>query len=230
MIGIISDIHGNYVALAAVLDELDRIGVDKIICLGDVAGYYCQINECCETLKTRNIFSLMGNHDWYLTTGESCPRSNTANRCLNYQRKVIKNANFNWLAALKSKSQIGDINIVHGGWNDPLDEYLEPFSDYFSHIPGCFFASGHTHVPYIWSNADKAYCNPGSVGQPRDGNPQASFAIWEQGIFSLYRVAYDFKSLQQEMKNTGFDSYFYENLSIGARIGGKIDKLAGQHS
>ena len=76
MIGIISDIHGNYTALTKVLAELDNLGVDKIICLGDIAGYYCQINQCCKILQDRNIFCLMGNHDWYLVTNEDCPRSN----------------------------------------------------------------------------------------------------------------------------------------------------------
>lgn len=225
MIAIISDIHGNYAALAAVLDELDRIGVERIICLGDVAGYYCQINACCETLQARNIFSHMGNHDWYLATGEPCPRSSSANRCLDYQREVITETNLGWLATLKPQAQVDGLNIVHGGWNDPLDEYLVPSTEYFSQFPGYFFASGHTHVPCIWSGDGKTYCNPGSVGQPRDGDPRASFAIFDKLNFSLRRVEYDFKSLQQEMKNAGFEKYFYENLSIGARIGGKIDKL-----
>jgi predicted phosphodiesterase len=225
MIAIISDIHGNHAALVAVLDELDRVGVKKIICLGDVAGYYCQINECCETLQTRNVFSLMGNHDWYLAAGEPCPRSNSANRCLDYQRAIISKANLDWLASLKPEAQIDGLDIVHGGWNDPLEEYMVPSTEYFSQIPGQFFASGHTHVPCIWSGGGKTYCNPGSVGQPRDGDPRASFAIWDRTGFLLQRVPYDFKSLQQEMQNAGFEEYFYENLAVGTRIGGKIDKL-----
>lgn len=224
MIAIISDIHGNYTALYAVLDEIDRIGVDRIICLGDVGGYYCQINECCEILQARKVFSLMGNHDWYLATGKKCSRSKSANLCLDYQRQIISNANLKWLASLIPKTQIGDLNIVHGGWNDPLDEYVVPSVDYFSHIPGEYFSSGHTHVPCLWLHNNKKYCNPGSVGQPRDGIPDASFAILSQGLFSLHRVQYDFKLLQQKMYEAGFEPYIYENLSLGSRIGGRIDK------
>lgn len=229
MLAIISDIHGNHAALIAVLDELDRIGVEKIICLGDVGGYYCQINECCETLQARNVFSLMGNHDWYLATGEHCQRSNSANRCLDYQRKVISKINLDWLTTLKPKAKIDGLNIVHGGWNDPLDEYVMPSTEYFADIQGHFFASGHTHIPCIWSGGGKTYCNPGSVGQPRDGDARASFAILNHTEFSLHRVEYDFKPLQKDMKNAGFEAYFYENLATGTRIGGKIDKLEKQH-
>lgn len=225
MIGIISDIHGNYAALAAVLSRLETMNVSEIVCLGDIGGYYCQINECCEEIQSRKIFSLMGNHDWYLSSGESCPRSASANACLEYQRSVISDSNKRWLASLSPRAQIGDLSLVHGGWNDPLDEYLIPSPDYFSRIDGLLFASGHTHVPCIWKSEGKAYCNPGSVGQPRDGNPKASFAILKDEHFSLHRVEYDFGLVQDEMKKAGFEPYFYENLAIGARIGGKIDSL-----
>lgn len=227
MIGIISDIHGNHQALLATLAELGRLGANKIICLGDIGGYYCEINECCETLRYRNIFSLMGNHDWYLTTAEPCPRSQSATRCIEYQKSIITQSNLDWLASLKPQAQIGDLHIVHGGWIDPVDEYVAPSTTYFSAIPGFFFASGHTHVPCIWTDGKKTYCNPGSVGQPRDGDPRASFAIWDGQRFTLHRINYDFRPLQTKMHLAGFEAYFYENLAVGSRIGGKIDKLGG---
>jgi putative phosphoesterase len=227
MIGIISDIHGNHVALAAVLARLDEMDVSEIICLGDVGGYYCEINECCETLQARKIFTLMGNHDWYLATGESCPRSNSVNVCLDYQRSVISDTNKEWLQSLKPEACINDLNIVHGGWIDPLDEYMVPSTEYFSRHQGRYFASGHTHVPCLWTGDDKAYCNPGSVGQPRDGDPRASFAILNRSGFELHRVEYDIGKIQNKMKMAGFTPYFYENLTIGSRIGGKIDSLEG---
>ncbi|QAA94690.1 metallophosphoesterase family protein [Pollutimonas thiosulfatoxidans] len=225
MIGIISDIHGNYVALSRVLSRLDEMGVTRIICLGDIGGYYCQVNECCEELRSRRIFSLMGNHDWYLATDEGCPRSSSANACLEYQRTVITEENKQWLSSLRPQAKVGELNIVHGGWNDPLDEYIRPSSEYFGLLSGTHFASGHTHVPCIWSNGRQVYCNPGSVGQPRDGDPRASFAVLCDGIFSLYRVEYDYAKMQKLMAAAGFSAYFYENLAIGARIGGRIDRL-----
>lgn len=227
MIGIISDIHGNHVALQAVLERLDAMGAHEIICLGDVAGYYSQINECCETLRDRGIFTLLGNHDHYLTTGEECPRSNSANRCIEYQRAVVTSNNLAWLGKLTSQSEKFGISIVHGGWKDPLEEYVVPSHDYFSTLPGKYFASGHTHVPCVFSGGGKSYCNPGSVGQPRDGNRDASFATWDGNVFSLHRVAYDISAIQQHMASAGFSDYFYTNLDSGTQIGGRVSTLGG---
>jgi len=225
MIAIISDIHGNHAALTAVLAEIDRLDVRHVICLGDIAGYYCQINECCETLIQRKIFSLMGNHDWYLATNEGCARSRSANDCLDYQRKVVAPAHLAWLRTLKPQAEIDRLRIVHGGWKDPVDEYVVPSTEYFAGVEGSCFASGHTHVPCVWTNGVKTYCNPGSVGQPRDGDSRASFAICDDYEFSIHRVAYDIGAIQHAMQDAGFDEYFYRNLEAGTRIGGKIDGL-----
>lgn len=225
MIGIISDIHGNHVALSAVLRTLDDLGATDIICLGDICGYYCQINQCCETLRQRNIFAVMGNHDWYLAKGEPCPRSNSANVCLDYQRTVITPDNLVWLTSLPERAIIHGLDIVHGGWNDPIDEYVRPSQEYFSGLPGNHFASGHTHVQCVWSSGDKHYCNPGSVGQPRDGNSKAAFATWDGSSFELHRVDYDIEKIQKEMALAGFSPYYSENLSSGTSIGGRISKI-----
>ncbi|MNY09468.1 phosphodiesterase [compost metagenome] len=201
------------------------MGVTEVICLGDVGGYYCQINECCETLRQRNIKTIMGNHDWYLAKGEICPRSNSANDCLNYQRKVITSENLAWLASLPERALVHNVDIVHGGWNDPIDEYVRPSSEYFAAFSGKYFASGHTHVQHVWSNGEKTYCNPGSVGQPRDGDPRAAFATWDGNSFRIHRIEYDIGKIQREMALAGFSPYYSENLSKGASIGGKISAL-----
>lgn len=225
MIGIISDVHGNYSALRTVLAKLDALGVSRIICLGDTAGYYSQVNECCEALRERNIFSVMGNHDWYLARNERCPRSNSANACLDYQQRVVTSQNLAWLGSLPERSTEDGLSVVHGGWNDPLDEYLRPSQAYFAPLPGRYFASGHTHVQHLWSGEGKAYCNPGSVGQPRDGDPRAAFATWDGEAFNLHRVEYDIGETQLAMKSAGFTPYFYENLDIGSQIGGRISAV-----
>jgi len=225
MIGIISDIHGNFIALEAVLDALDALGIERVTCLGDVGGYYCQINECCEALRARQIPTLMGNHDWYLTTGERCPRSTTANVCLDYQRGIITPENIGWLAAAPSSDRFYGLDVVHGGWHDPVDEYVSPSEEYFASLNSKYFASGHTHVQCIWKGKEKSYCNPGSVGQPRDGDPRAAFALWSGELFQLHRVAYDVQKLELLMEHAGFDSYYYENLKHGTRIGGKLSAI-----
>ena len=225
MIGIISDIHGNHAALSAVLAELDRLGVDEIICLGDTAGYYSEINACCDALRARGIFSLLGNHDAYIARREPCPRSNSANACLDYQHKVISAANRAWLESLPERANLHGLELIHGGWNDPLDEYLEPSDAYFAERPGRYFASGHSHVQYLWHGNGKTWCNPGSVGQPRDGDPRAAFATWDGQAFTLHRIAYDIEAAQRAMAQAGFTDYFYDNLAKGTQIGGRISAI-----
>ena len=216
-IGIISDVHGNYEALKSVLFELDRMGISEIYCLGDVAGYYCQVNECCEELISRGIPSLMGNHDWYLAGNGYCLRSKSVNDCIAFQRTIISKRNLEWLKGSQFQFDIFSIRMVHGGWSDPLDEYLVPSSEYFSRLDGEFFVSGHTHIQTAMVFGTKTYCNPGSVGQPRDLDPRAAFAIFEDGEFQLKRVEYDVEKISTLMKIAGFDDYYYGSLKSGAK-------------
>jgi predicted phosphodiesterase len=220
MLAILADVHGNYPALRAVLERIDQLGCERVISLGDVAGYYAQPNECIEALRARNILNLMGNHDHYLVTGEACPRSRSANDCLDYQRKVITKSNLEWLARSPLSDRLGEINMVHAGWNDPLDEYLvDPQEPYFRDRPGTIFLSGHTHIPLIRSFKDQVYANPGSVGQPRDVDPRSAFAIVEGRQIRIERVAYDVDATARAMRNAGFSQYYYNNLFLGVRIG-----------
>ena len=218
-IGLISDIHGNYEALKVVLKKLDEMKVTEIYCLGDVVGYYSQVNECCEELIRRNIPCLMGNHDWYLAGGGFCLRSKSVNDCLVYQRKVIKESNLEWLRSFPVQRRIENIHMVHGGWSDPIDEYLrDPTEDYFSKIEGKVFVSGHTHVQSLMKFPNqKIYCNPGSVGQPRDGDPRSAFAVFDEGTITLHRTEYDMDSVFALMEMAGFNDYYYGGLKTGAK-------------
>jgi len=216
-IALISDIHGNYEALKAVLSKIDRLGISDIYCTGDVVGYYSQVNECCDALREREIPCLMGNHDWYMAGNGFCPRSRSVNDCLEYQRTVISSVNLNWLKTLPVFFDIGDLRLVHGGWGDPIDEYLKPSAEYFERVPGKYFVSGHTHIQSIHDFGEKIYCNPGSVGQPRDGDPRSAFAVFEDGKFELHRVAYDMQKVFDLMDAAGFSDYYYGCLQTGAR-------------
>ena len=106
--------------------------------------------------------------------------------------------------------------MVHGGWTNPIDEYVKPSAEYFEKIEGTLLASGHTHIQGVYHFADKTYCNPGSVGQPRDGNPRAAFATFD-GRFKLHRVEYDIERVFQLMHEAGFNDYYYGCLKTGAR-------------
>ncbi|MEW6562858.1 MAG: metallophosphoesterase family protein [Pseudomonadota bacterium] len=215
-IAFISDIHGNYEALKAVLAEIDRLQVERIYCAGDVVGYYSQVNECCNALRERDIPCVMGNHDWYMAGGGFCPRSRSVNDCLAYQRSVIEPDHLDWLRSFPVQRRIGELRLVHGGWADPIDEYLKPSAEYFARVEGTVFVSGHTHLQTVQRYGDKLYCNPGSVGQPRDGDPRAAFAVYEAGEFTLHRVEYDMQKVFDLMDAAGFNDYYYGGLKTGA--------------
>lgn len=213
----LSDIHGNFEALQTVLAAIDALGIPRIVCAGDVAGYYSEVNACCDTLRARGIPTVMGNHDWYLAGGGTCLRSRSVNDCLDYQRRVITAENLAWLRQLPLQLDAGGVRVVHGGWSDPLDEYLKPSAAYFSALEGRHFLTGHTHLPCVHRFGDKVYCNPGSVGQPRDGDPRAAFAVFDGTDFQIHRVAYDFRKVFALMDAAGFNDYYYGGLATGAR-------------
>lgn len=212
MIAIISDIHGNYVALQEVFKELDTLAISEVYCLGDIVGYYSQVNECCEELRRRNVKCILGNHDWYMISGTVCERSHSVNDCISYQKKIITKDNKIWLSSLPTIMIVSDISMVHGGWINPIDEYIEPSKEYFERIEGKYFLSGHTHIQQFHIYGDKVYCNPGSIGQPRDGDNRAAFALFDKGDFFLRRVEYDISKVERMMDKAGFNSYYYSCL------------------
>lgn len=216
MIALISDIHGNYEALKEVFKKIDFLGINEIYCLGDITGYYTQVNECCEELRKRDVKCILGNHDWYMISNTGCPRSKSANDCLNYQKTIITQENLEWLTVLPIFRKVGELVLVHGGWNNPLEEYLYPSDDYFEKYPNKYFASGHTHKQLVKHFGDKVYCNPGSVGQPRDKNYMSSFATFDGNKFELHRVDYNVDEVGRLMAKAGFDEYYYKRLKDGA--------------
>jgi putative phosphoesterase len=216
-IGIISDIHSNYEALKSVLSELDKMNVSDIFCLGDVVGYYSQVNECCDELRLRQIPCVMGNHDWYMVAKSFCPRSRSVNECMNFQKKIITEENLQWLSTFPVYRKVNNVFMVHGGWSDPIDEYMKPQKEYFDKLDGTFFVSGHVHVQSVSDYGDKVYCNPGSVGQPRDNDPRAAFAIFDGNEFLLHRVNYDIDTVGKLMGEAGFSGYYYGCLKTGSR-------------
>jgi len=232
LIAILSDIHGNLPALQNVMDDMSDKGVDSIVSLGDVSGYYPFINEVIALLRSHNVINLIGNHDRYIIDNTDCPRSVSANKALKYQRSVITKENRDWLSRSVPSLHIGEASMVHGGWNDPEDEYLYKIDPvYFERFNEKFFFCGHTHVQtHIALGNGKYFTNPGSVGQPRDGLATAAYALFDDknGIVELRRVAYDIDSVSAKMQALGFDEKFYTNLYAGTRIGGKVDTIEVQ--
>lgn len=212
----ISDIHSNLEALKVVLEKLDSLDISDIYCAGDVAGYHSQINECCDVLRERQIPTVMGNHDWYLSGLGNCVRSTSVNKVISYQASIISDENADWLSNLPLQILDENFRMVHGGWSNPIDEYLVPSEEYFSALEGSVFVSGHTHIPTILKFDDSVYCNPGSVGQPRDSDPRASFAVFSDGDFRIERVPYDIDKVAALMMRAGFEEWHYGGLYSGS--------------
>ncbi|WP_275788483.1 metallophosphoesterase family protein [Pararhizobium gei] len=225
MIAIISDIHGNLPALRAVLDRIDTFGCRTVVSLGDVVGYYAEPGPCIDLLRERGIVNILGNHDHYIVSGEGCPRSKLVSDITEYQRGIISADQVSWLAQSRRYLVDGSTWFMHGGLLDPVDQYLYSISQ--ADIPpeaDTLFA-GHTHVQVLLDVHGKTFCNPGAVGQPRDGDPRAAFAVVTDGRIELQRVAYDIDGTAFRMKQAGFPARCYENLYIGAQIGGRIDRI-----
>lgn len=221
-IGIISDIHGNFPALRAVIEKLHEAKCERIICLGDIAGYYSMINECICLLIKEDIFCLKGNHDSYLLGEKTCSRSRSVSDCITYQQRILIPEYFDWFKQLEPIYITKDFYAVHGGLNDPLDEYVKEFDFQQANIVSPFhkvFLSGHSHIQGIQKKDNILYCNPGSVGQPRDYDSRAAYAILESGQITLYRVAYDINEIAENMSISGFSDYYYKNLYYGCKIG-----------
>ena len=225
MRAIISDIHANLPALEAVLEHIDEVGVTRIVSLGDVVGYGASPSECIQLLRERDIPNILGNHDNYLAFNMNCERSRTVAEIIDYQRSLLSESDIAWLRASPRSIREGDQLFVHGSPMDYTDGYIyEVSSDIFQENVKKLFV-GHTHVQASFDFEEKLFCNPGSVGQPRDGNPKAAYAILDGEKLSLHRVEYDIDSTVASMVSAGFASYCYENLFKGSQIGGRIDRI-----
>lgn len=225
MIAILSDIHGNLPALRAVLEDARQQGCERVISLGDVVGYYAQPGECIDELARCKAMNILGNHDRYLLTEENCARSKVVAGIIDYHKRIVNAAQLAWLRESRLSHREADALFVHGGPEDTQDQYLYVIDDDTVPADVETLFSGHTHVQALINVAGKRYCNPGSVGQPRDGDCRAAYAVLNGQSIELRRVTYDIDQTVVEMKKAGFEPFYYENLYLGAQIGGRIDKI-----
>jgi diadenosine tetraphosphatase ApaH/serine/threonine PP2A family protein phosphatase len=238
---IISDIHANYVAFDAVLEHA-KGQWDYVWCLGDVVGYGPAPNECVDRLKELPHLCLAGNHDWAALDRLDIRTFNPdARRAVEWTRDTLTEANTRWLEALPTTFVIGQYTLVHASPREPIWEYiLEPLvaALNFPHFetPYCFV--GHTHQPVIYQmlsetgeteshrpvydepillNGHRLIVNPGSVGQPRDTDPRAAYAIldFEKGIFEHRRIEYNIAETQRQMRNAGLPERLIARLEHG---------------
>jgi diadenosine tetraphosphatase ApaH/serine/threonine PP2A family protein phosphatase len=245
-LAVIADIHSNSEALASVLAQLDRERIDAILNLGDLVGYNASPNECLELLQGRQAWSLAGNHDLALLDPERAQNFNIiAYEALMWCRQQVRPEFLEFLQGLPLLRKLpGSFLACHGTPANP-DTYIayhfqgkRVLTDLYKHsdLRVCFF--GHTHRRALWyrdirgkvaprqispalmqlSPEEHYLINPGSVGQPRDGNPEAAYAIFDDEASSIQfkSVPYDVSGAQRRILAAGLPPYLAERLALGA--------------
>jgi diadenosine tetraphosphatase ApaH/serine/threonine PP2A family protein phosphatase len=238
-IAITSDIHANLAALEAVL--ADAGPVDGIWNTGDAVGYGPQPRECIARLREAGAVWVAGNHERAATgaigTDDFNPAAAWAAQWTGAQLTGDDKA---LLDGLPETAQQGDFTLCHGTLRDPIWEYMDDGDAALAHLAlqrTKFGIVGHTHVPALVREMSDTYqiddlsdgevveltgearlvLNPGSVGQPRDGDKRASYGVYDSdaATFTLHRVEYDIARTQKLMVDAGLPDWLGERLAIG---------------
>ncbi|WP_458186419.1 metallophosphoesterase family protein [Haladaptatus sp. NG-WS-4] len=216
-VGVISDVHANRVALDAVLDDMPT--VDALLCAGDVVGYNPWPAECVDVLRDRVAASVMGNHDRAVVTGTAFRFNSMASAGVEYARDQLNDLQREWLANRPDSTTAcdGRVQIVHGHPDDP-DHYTYPKE----FEPGLLgdadvLVMGHTHVQHHEVYDEGIVVNPGSVGQPRDSDPRAAYAILDLAEMTVaeHRVEYDVETVQEAVREAGLPERIGTRLADG---------------
>lgn len=229
-IALISDIHGNLPALENVVQELEKEKPDTWICLGDIVGYGPHPSECIELIRKKNMICVLGNHDAGVCNKLSLKHFRNPNRKLiELTRNLLPDEQLKWLSSLPltASSDNGEWLAVHASPKNPSNwVYLEsafqmrPMLDDLG-SDFCFF--GHTHRTALVCETigikdlqagHKYFVNPGSVGQPRDGDQRASCAILdiENYEYKNIRTEFDVAKVLMDLENLGFSRREAEHM------------------
>ncbi|MDD5337898.1 MAG: metallophosphoesterase family protein [Dehalococcoidales bacterium] len=238
---IIADIHGNLTALEAVLKDAARQGaVGEIWCLGDIVGYGPEPAECIALVKELDGVCVAGNHDRGAIGQIEMQNFNPfAAMALEWTMDKLSAADMLYLGKLPEEAQIGDFMLVHGSPASPLFEYIISTGNAernFNFFDTKYCLVGHTHAPAVFRQEpekisapmimankgfllsdEKTIINPGAVGQPRDGDPRASYVIYDTDdhFLRFYRVEYDVRSVQDKMAQAGLPLQLIMRLETG---------------
>jgi predicted phosphodiesterase len=237
-IAVISDVHSNLHALDAVLAHVGT--VDALWHLGDVVGYGPDPDEVVERLVKAGAIGVRGNHDAAAVGGSEIEWFNPeARAAMEWTRSAIAPATIAWLAALPDRREEGSFTLVHGSPLDPTWEYVTTTSaarDNIEAMTTPHGLNGHTHVPIAFSldgdrtsriapshepgaalDGHRLLLNPGSVGQPRDGDPRASYLLLdlEARHARWERVPYDIDAVRSRMRSAGLPQRLSERLLHG---------------
>jgi diadenosine tetraphosphatase ApaH/serine/threonine PP2A family protein phosphatase len=237
-IAVLSDIHSNLAALDAVRADLPAH--DEVWALGDIVGYGPQPNEVIRALQEMGARSVLGNHDGAaIGTVDPHDFNPEAATAIRWTASVLDDNARAYLASLPEVRREGDLTAVHGSPRDPVWEYITSTSIAMANLDAfdtslCLF--GHTHLPIVFAaqdgrgtalaalpdepvalGAQRMLLNPGSVGQPRDGNPASSYLIvdTDANVAEFHRVAYDIAETQRLMRQADLPTRLVERLSWG---------------
>ncbi len=239
---VLSDIHSNLVALEAVLGDISEAEIDRYLCLGDLVGYGARPNQCCDMIREFDAVGVRGNHDEAaVDPGRAEWFTAPARYCILWTREQLRPDNLDYLANLPAVEILDDMTLCHGSIPDPghytvtAEDALLSFDAMNTSIT--FF--GHTHYAEWFMSQQNGelpteyplptggrltledgcryLVNPGAVGQPRDVNEQAAYAIYddETGEIELRRVHYEIEKAALQMKEAGLPDSMYARLWRG---------------
>lgn len=237
-IALFGDIHANLEALNAVLSHAKEQGCTSYVCVGDVVGYNADPVACLEIVREAGWPVVKGNHDDDAAGAHSLETMNpVAATALQWTRDQLSEDQKEWLRRLRMVRQVENFTVVHStldqpqSWNYVTNKFdaMSNFSYQFTNL--CFH--GHTHVPRIFSRGtrvreidsqsvtleedQKYFINTGSVGQPRDGDWRACYAIYEPetATVAFHRLEYDLKTAQEKILAAGLPEMLAERLAEG---------------
>ena len=238
-VAVLSDIHGNIHALDAVLQGLAGESVDELWCLGDVVGYGARPNECCAVVAERFAVSLAGNHDLLAREAASdAGFAHDAARSGAWTVGALDERSRAFLRTLSPSAVRPGAQLFHGSPRNPAWDYVlsrEAMEDALALTTAPLVLVGHSHVPFLFSSAGELafgpalagaeadlgdlrwVLNPGSVGQPRDGDPRSSYLVLDLDArrAHFHRVAYDVEQTQREIREAGLPTTLATRLATG---------------
>lgn len=235
---ILGDIHANLEALTAVLEDAKRQGIDRYVCVGDIVGYNANPKECLDIVRELEMFCVKGNHDEYCSIeGELEGFNPHAALAIEWTRDQLSEEDRAWLRDLKYVRMVMGFTIVHATldapqrWGYVFDKLAAAAHFTYQNTRICF--AGHTHVPMAFVRdfeirggtyskfkvepGKKYLINVGSVGQPRDGNPDAAYVIYDTttGTIELRRVPYNIAMTQKKILDAGLPRRLADRLAVG---------------